>query len=81
MNRLDPCILDYYNNEVVNMIVDKYGTTPMMAFKMFITSKTHEMLEDEDCGLTDFGAGAIFDMWEREKVTGDPKNSIYIRGE
>ena len=36
------------------------------------------MLENEDCGLTSFGAGAVFEMWESEKVTGDPRNSIYI---
>ena len=44
-------------------------------------SRTHEMLENADCGMTDFGAGAIFEIWECEKVTGDPRNSIYIRGE
>lgn len=41
----------------------------------------HEMLENEDCGMIDFGAGAIFEIWECEKVTGDPKRSVYIRGE
>lgn len=30
--------------------------------------------------MTDFGAEALFDIWECEKVTGDPRNSIYIRG-
>ena len=33
------------------------------------------------CGMTDFGAGAIFEIWESERVTGDPRNSVYIRGE
>ena len=26
-------------------------------------------------------AYAVFDMWESEKITGDPRNSAYVRGE
>ncbi len=81
MKRLEPEIIDYYNSEVVLMIAEKYGYTLMDALREFVFSKTHEMLENEDCGLTSFGAGAVFEMWESEKVTGDPRNSIYIRGE
>ena len=53
----------------------------MEALVLFCTSKTHEMLENEDCGMTMFGAGGIFNIWECEKITGDPRNSVYIRGE
>lgn len=81
MKRLDPEIIDYYNGEVVQMISEKYGYSQMDALRAFVSSKTHEMLEDEDCGLTSFGAGAVFEIWETEKVTGDPRNSVYIGGE
>lgn len=81
MNRLEPEIIDYYNNEVVMMISEKYGMSQMEALKAFVYSKTHEMLENADCGMTDFGAKAVFEIWECEKVTGDPRNSVYIRGE
>ena len=81
MRRLEPEIVDYYDNEVVEMISDKYGLSQMDALKSFVCSKTHEMLENEYCGMTDFGAEAIFVIWECEKVTGDPKKSVYIRGE
>lgn len=81
MKRLEPEIIDYYNSEVVMMIAEKYGLDQMEALKQFVMSKTHEMLENADFGMTDFGAGAIFEIWECEKVTGEPKNSIYIRGE
>lgn len=81
MRRLEPEIIDYYNCEVVMRITEKYGLEPMAAFKLFVMSKTHEMLENEECGMTDFGAEAIFEIWECEKITGEPKNSIYIRGE
>ena len=36
MNRLEPEIIDYYNNEVVMMIVEKYGLSQMEALKMFV---------------------------------------------
>lgn len=81
MKRIEPEIIDYYNNEVVMMIVEKYGLSEMEAFKVFVNSKTHEMLENENCGMTDFGAEAIFEIWECEKITGDPRNSVYIREE
>lgn len=81
MKRLEPEIIDYYNEAVVNMIVDKYGYSFMDALREFICSQTHAMLEDEEHGLSAYGAGAIFEMWEAEKITGNPCNSIYIRGE
>lgn len=81
MKRLEPEIIDYYNEEVIGMIADKYGYSFMTALREFVSSKTHEMLEDAECGLTEYGAGAILEIWESEKITGNPCNSIYIRGE
>ena len=81
MKRLEAEIIDYYNTEVIQMIAEKYGYSQMDALRAFVFSKTHEMLENEECGLTSFGAGAIFEIWENEKVTGNPRNSVYIRGE
>ncbi|MCD7774154.1 MAG: hypothetical protein LUG85_02255 [Clostridiales bacterium] len=79
MRRLEPDIIDYYNQEVVKMITEKYGMSQMDAFRDFVRSETHEMLENADMGMTEFGAGALFDIWECEKITGDPRNSVYIR--
>ena len=81
MKRLDADTIDYYNEEVVKMIADKYGYSLMNALREFVCSETHELLEDEECGLTQYGAGAILEIWESEKITGNPRNSIYIRGE
>ena len=72
---------DYYDRYVIQRIIEKYGMEPMAAARSFLTSKTHEMLEDADCGLWSFPERAVFDMWEAEKITGDPRNSAYIRGE
>lgn len=81
MNRLDAEVIDYYDNEVVSMMIEKYEMDQMKALKEFVCSRTHELLENADCGMTDFGASALLDMWECEKITGDPRNSVYIRGE
>ena len=81
MKKLDPAITDYYDREVVRMISEKYGFAPMEALRQFVYSKTHELLEDAETGMTAFGAGAVFEIWEAEKVTGDPGNSVYSREE
>ena len=72
---------DYYDRQVIESIIEKYNLNPMEAAKSFFMSKTHAMLEDEECGLLSMPAYAVFDMWEAERVTGDPRNSAYVRGE
>lgn len=79
MKKLDPGITDYYNKVVINRIAEKYGYAPMEAVRLFIFSKTHELLENAETGMTAFGAEAVFEIWEVEKITGDPRNSVYIR--
>lgn len=53
----------------------------MEASRAFLTSETHAMLEDAALAMTDFSDRAVFDMWEAERVTGDPRNSTYLRSE
>lgn len=77
-----PCFsLDYYNKSVIQMIVDKYAMNLMDASRAFLTSKTHAMLEDPELAMWEFSDRAIFDIWEAERVTGDPRNSAYLRSE
>ena len=73
--------LDYYGRHVIQRIIDKYDFEPIEALRSFLLSETHRLLEDADCGLLSFPERAIFDMWEAEQVTGDPRNSAYVRGE
>jgi len=49
--------------------------------KIHSSSETHTMLENEEYSMWDFSERAIFDMWEAEKVTGDPRNSVNLRSE
>ncbi len=79
MNRPAPEIIDFLDCEVTKMIAEKYGYEPMEALRLFVYSVTHELLENADMGLHLYSAGVVFDLWEAEKVTGDPRRSIYIR--
>lgn len=71
--------LDYYDKEIIKMIVEKYGYTYMQAFKLFLYSETYKMLSDETLEMWDFGYPAIFDMWECEQITGSPRSSSYLK--
>lgn len=81
MTKTHSFTLDYYNKCVIQRIIEKYGMEPMEAARGFLTSKTHGMLEDPEYAMWEFSERAIFDMWEVEQVTGDPRKSVYIRGE
>ncbi|MCD7839367.1 MAG: hypothetical protein LUG46_01920 [Erysipelotrichaceae bacterium] len=74
-------ILPYYDEKVSQMITNKYGIDSMSALKRFIYSKTYKMLVDEELEMWEFSPFGIFDMWEAEQVTGDPRNSLYLRGD
>jgi len=63
-------ILANYDSEVIKLISEKYGF-----------SETYEMLSDFELEMWEFSPLVILDMWENEKITGDPRNSVYIRGE
>ncbi|MGN0180870.1 MAG: hypothetical protein ACI4DP_00400 [Candidatus Ornithomonoglobus sp.] len=79
MNAVMPFILSYYNTEIVQKICDKYGIKPMDALRKFLLSQTYQMLTDEKLEMWDFSPIGIFDMWENEQITGDPRNSLYLR--
>lgn len=71
--------LDYYDKEIIKMIVEKYNYSYMNAFRKFLNSKTYRMLKNIELEMWDFGCPAIFDMWECEQITGNPQNSSYLR--
>ena len=81
MNKIPIFSLDCYNKNVIKMIMEKYGLTEMEAAREFLMSETHRMLEVADMAMWEFSARAIFDMWEVEKITGNPRNSVHLRSE
>ena len=79
--RTEPSILQNFDTEIAELIAKNRGISIMDALRIFLASKTHEMLENDEMKLWYFSPLAVFDMWENEKVTGEPRNSQYIRGE
>lgn len=74
-----PFILNYYDKEVSLLISQKYGFSVMDSYKKFLNSETYAMLSNPELEMWDFSCAGIFDMWESEQTTGNPRNSIYIR--
>lgn len=74
-----PFIFSFYNEKVSEMIIDKYNLSPLTALRKFLFSETYRMLIDTDLEMWDFSPMGIFDMWEAEQITGDPRNSLYLR--
>ena len=81
MTKISIFSLDCYNKNVIKMIMEKYGVNEMEAAREFLMSETHRMLEDADMAMWEFSARAIFDMWEVEKITGNPRNSVHLRSD
>ena len=61
------------------MIIEKYGISEVESIRSFIKSETYKMLETEETEIFTMSPYAVFDMWECEKVSGNPRMSVYIR--
>lgn len=81
MKKTSAEILDYYDEEVVKMISEKYGFDQITSLRKFLSSESYLMLSDSELEMWEFGPAGIFDMWESEQITGDPRNSLYLRGD
>ncbi len=79
MTRVDARKRDFYDRQVSQLIIDKYGINEREAVRSFIESETYQMLLDTELEVYKMSPHIVFDMWESEKVTGDPRNSQYIR--
>lgn len=81
MNHFPAYILHCYDEEVIRLISEKYGFPPLEALRMFLKSKTYQMLVNPELEMWDFSPLVIFDLWENEKITGNPRTSVYLRAE
>lgn len=79
MKKISAEILDFYDQEIVQMISEKYGFEQIVALRKFLASDTYQMLSDSELEMWEFAPAAIFDMWESEQITGEPRNSLYLR--
>ena len=74
-----PYILQFYDKEVSLLISNKYGYPIMDAYRKFLFSKTYQMISNPELEMWEFSFVGIFDIWEVELVTGEPRNSLYLR--
>jgi hypothetical protein len=81
MKKTSAEILDYYDKEVIKLVMEKYGFSFFTALRNFLFSETYSMLADSELEMWDFAPLAIFDIWETEQITGEPRNSQYLRSE
>lgn len=70
---------NFYDRQVARLIIEKYGLEELDAIRLFIESDTYQMLIDPMAEVYTFSPKIVFDMWESERITGDPRNSQYIR--
>lgn len=78
MNEQNAAINHFYDTQIVEMISEKYNMKPMDALESLLSSETYRMLCDPELEMIEIPPIGIFDMWENEQVTGDPRNSLYI---
>lgn len=79
--RLQEHMRHYINAEVSTLIANKRNISPMDGLRRFLDSETYGMLCDDELDMWEFSPLAIYDMWENEIKTGDPRNSFYLRGD
>jgi hypothetical protein len=73
--------MDYFDRKVTSLITEKYGMQEMDAIRAFISSETYWMLAQPELEIYKMSPLIVFDMWENEQVTQDPRNSLYLRSD
>ncbi len=81
MKKFFPYYLGFVEKYVVGALCVRYGLEPFDALKRFLESETYRMVSDPELAMWEFSHPAILEMWECEQITGDPRNSVYIREE
>ena len=81
MKRTRASILQLLDASVAEIIAENRNITKLEGLKLFLASETHEMLVDDELKMWYFSPLALYDVWENEVITGDPRNSLYIRGD
>lgn len=79
MNKVSAHTLTFFDSVVINKIIEKYGFDEKKAIYDFLQSETYRMLIDKDLEIYTMSPLIVFDMWEAEKICGNPRNSQYIR--
>ena len=79
MSKPETQFLDFFDRHVTMKIVEKYGIDERTALRDFLLSETYQMLLDKETDIYMMSPEIVFELWETEKITGDPRNSRYVR--
>ncbi len=77
--RLQEHVRHYIDAEVSTLIAGNRKIDPMDGLRIFLNSETYAMLCDDTLAMWEFSPLALYDMWENEVKTGDPRNSFYLK--
>jgi len=76
-----PSILKNLDAQVACIIAESRAISKKDGLRLFLGSTTHKMLLDDILKQRYFSPLVLFDMWENEIATGDPTNSLCLRGD
>jgi len=71
----------FITTQMVELIIKQRLVDEIQALRMFINTEIYQMIIIPELKMWEFAPLAILDMWESEIATGDPRNSLYIRGD
>lgn len=77
--RLTEHLRSNINAEVSLLISKKCNLSEIDGLRKFLNSETYKKLCDDSLEMWEFSPIALFDMWENEIATGNPRNSLYLR--
>lgn len=81
MTKVNARTMDFFDRYVTQMIIEKYGLDEKKAIRSFLESESYQMLADPELEIYKMSPRIVFDMWESERVTGNPRNSQYLRSD
>lgn len=81
MTKIPARTVDFFDRQVTQLMIEKYGFNDMEAIRSFLKSETYKMLIDPELEIYKLSSRIVFDMWESERVTGNPRNSQYLRSD
>jgi hypothetical protein len=71
--------LFFFEQFLVPLIAEKYNVSEENALRKYIFSETYKMLADADNKLYWESPLVIWDLYQSEIATGNPRNSTYIQ--
>ncbi|MDR0565541.1 MAG: hypothetical protein LBG47_00660 [Prevotellaceae bacterium] len=69
----------FFDRWLIPMIAEAYGLDEEKAMRLFIGSQTHKLLADQETKLFRESPLLIFDLFQAERTTGNPRNSSYMK--